>query len=166
MYRFHFSLAIFIYFLINTIILFWQGNLLGGICCLIISIAIPLAILGVNQLPVAGFLFLLISITSVFSDYFERFNDPKYQYMQYVYETLDGKYYGEHENKVRLACGIQKYVDDFAFIFNLFKAIYYDIFMSAIDFLLNAFSEPAENKCLIAVKHLNAEYPEFKIPIE
>ncbi len=161
-YSFLFLLFVFCYFLINSVVLFFQGENWGGLCCLTIAIGLPYSILKKDDYLTIGGILMLFSVIGTFSNFFERLDSPEHQYFEYVIETFEGGYFGEHEKKITLACGIQSNIDNMQLVFDLFKSIYYDVFLSAIDFVVSQFSEPLQNKCLNAVEELRKDYPGFK----
>jgi hypothetical protein len=160
-YSISFILIVFFYFFINAVVLFFQGEQSAGLCCLTIAIGLPYLILKKEDYVIVGGVLVLFSVFGAFSNYADNIDDPKHQYYEYVLKTFEGGYFGEHESKVNIACGIQSYVNTIHLVFHLFKALYYNVFLSAIDFIVVQTSDPVQNKCLIAVEELRAEYPEF-----
>lgn len=138
MNRFLFPLLflVFIYFLVNSVILLFQGEQWAALCCITIAIGAPFAIMRFETTQISGPILIFFSVMSVFSDYNEKTNDPKHKYHEYVIATFEDGYYGEHENKVTMACATQDNVNNLKMVFNIFKAIYYDVLMSAVDFIL------------------------------
>lgn len=160
-YRLYFSILVFIYFFINGVVLLFNGIVASALCCFIISVALFFYKRTSFQLLGIPF-FTLLSIYSAASNSTMEMLKPENRYYEKVAVVLDNNYYGDHKHNVVMQCGTQFYKDLLRNLHSMFKAVYYDITLSAFDFIRSQFKEPIRNECHIAVNDIIDAYPELE----
>ncbi|MFT5723866.1 MAG: hypothetical protein ACI9JN_000983 [Bacteroidia bacterium] len=163
--KLYISGIVFVWFIVSAIVLFTQSNLWSGLTALSLAIGLPLSIHNSDNFIPTTVVVLIFGVIGAFNEYWKTVEDPEHQYLNYVMETIGKGNYGEHGKNVRMACGVQAVMNSMLLSINLFKAIYYDAFLSAVDFIRNQFSSSPLNQCLVSVQELKNVYPNFGLNI-
>jgi hypothetical protein len=156
--RFTVSIIFLVYFILNSIPLFWDGYILSGFNSIVVGIILALSILRADVLTKGNYVCLFLGFSSVMLEALPKISNNSQLYSEAVFAIIDKL--NPNDSNVLVSCMNQTKKDLMVAMLESFKVVYFNALMSALDLLLNVFRDPIPNQCIDALNSLKISEPQ------